>query len=320
MPAFDYYPRPRPDFLIRFTNCTNVQVSNICINDSPGWTVHLLACDDVKIKGITIKNPNYGSNTDGIDIDACHDVIVSDCNISTGDDAIVLKNTNYDGLKRTQSNIIVTNCIIDTTCNAFKIGTETTADFEDIVFANSIIHAQGPYGPITGISIETVDGASLRRVSVNNIVMHGARAPIFMRLGNRGRGQKTPTPGTLSDIRINNIFADGVTHPSLLSGIPDNRIKDVYIENVHVSMSVDAADQIADRKVPEYPDHYPESVMFNRVPAYGFYCRHVDGLKLHNVSVDCLQRDKRKLLLLDDVKNFEQVLLKGRVRRRPECG
>ncbi len=69
---------------------------------------------------------------------------------------------NYDGLKRTERDIVVTNCIIDTTCNAFKIGTETTADFEDIIFSNSIVHAEGTYGPITGISIETVDGATYK--------------------------------------------------------------------------------------------------------------------------------------------------------------
>jgi polygalacturonase len=115
----------RPERLVRFSGCKNVFVRHVLLKNSANWTLHILACDEVSIEGIRIHNPLEGPNTDGIDIDSSQNVSISDCKIVTGDDAIVLKNTNIEERKQTTRNITVTNCVLTTPCNAFKIGTES---------------------------------------------------------------------------------------------------------------------------------------------------------------------------------------------------
>ncbi|SEO63755.1 Glycosyl hydrolases family 28 [Amphibacillus marinus] len=193
-----YYRKstPRPQGLICFENCKQVRVHNISLTNSPRWTLHLLSCDDVSIHGVTINNPLYGPNTDGIDIDGSQNVTVSDCRIYTGDDAIVIKTTGEKNYNTPVRNITVTNCVLTTTCNAFKIGTETLNSIENVVFTNSVVHsdAQAPYHyqAISGVSIETVDGANLASVSVSGIVMNNARSPIFCSLGQQGERTRSP--------------------------------------------------------------------------------------------------------------------------------
>jgi polygalacturonase len=87
----------RPSPMIRFANCRKVHVEGVRLENSPGWTLHLINCDDVEITGMSIKNPIYGPNTDGIDMTGCQNVQVSGCTIETGDDAICLKSENPFG-------------------------------------------------------------------------------------------------------------------------------------------------------------------------------------------------------------------------------
>lgn len=303
VPAFETIPKPRPEMMIRFTQCENVSMTGVRLENSPGWAVHPLACDNVLIDGITIRNPYYGSNTDGIDVDACCDVRISNCDIRAGDDAIVLKNTNNGGLKRTEKNVVVTNCVLDTTCNAFKIGTETTADFENIVFSNSTVSARNEFGPISGISIEMVDGGHLSNVNVSNIAMSGARCPIFIRLGNRGRGQEKPTTGTLKNVSISQVTASHATFPCVIAGLPGHSIENVFLSGVSVTTSGGGSKEAIPAVVPEEPEKYPEPFMFGLLPAYGFYCRHVNDLTLDECFVRCEKEDTRELVTLDDVNN-----------------
>src|SRR5439155_7272275 len=89
--------------------------------------------------------------------------------------------------------------------------------------------------PTSGVAIESVDGANIDRVVVSNIAMEGVRAPIFIRLGNRGRAQKTPTPGTLQNVSISNITATGATLASSITGIPNYPVRHVSINHVRIT-------------------------------------------------------------------------------------
>nr|AIA93457.1 Glyco_hydro_28 [uncultured Spirochaeta sp.] len=77
--------------LLQFQNCRNVILSGVTLIDSPFWTVHPLYCDGIFIDGVTIKNPSDAPNTDGIDVDSCRNVRITDCTVDVGDDGIALK-------------------------------------------------------------------------------------------------------------------------------------------------------------------------------------------------------------------------------------
>ncbi|MHC4496707.1 MAG: glycoside hydrolase family 28 protein, partial [Planctomycetota bacterium] len=107
-----YKVRP---YIIRFIQCRNVTVQDVTIRNSPMWVQHYMACDDVRITGVTVRS-RVNHNNDGINIDSCRRVIISDCNISSGDDAIVLKSTSA----RICRDVTVSNCVVSSRCNALK--------------------------------------------------------------------------------------------------------------------------------------------------------------------------------------------------------
>ena len=114
----EYKNRP---YLIRLVGCRDVLIENVALRNSAMWMQHYLACDRVAVRGVRVFN-HVNANNDGLDIDGCHDVAVSDCTIDSGDDAIVLKATG----PRSNENVVVNNCVLSSLCNALKMGTEST--------------------------------------------------------------------------------------------------------------------------------------------------------------------------------------------------
>jgi len=133
---FDYYvPGERLSPLVQIVRCRRVRVEGVTIRRSPSWTLHLYDCDDVQVRQIRMRNHLLGPNTDGIGINSCRDVIISGCDITGGDDSIIVKAT-LPG--KPCERVIVSNCIADTNCTAFGIGSETQGGIRDISFTNCV--------------------------------------------------------------------------------------------------------------------------------------------------------------------------------------
>jgi hypothetical protein len=294
--AFKGPYKVRP-YLIRFIECRDVAVEGVTIKDSPMWVQHYLACDDVRISGITVKS-HVNRNNDGIDIDSCSRVIITGCNVDSGDDAIVLKSTSARPCK----DVVVSGCVLRSTCNALKMGTESNGGFQNIVLTGCTIYDTR----LAGVALEIVDGGTMDRVIVSNITMTGVGAPLFIRLGNRARPFKEdmdkPGLGVMRNITISNIEATGANPTGCaISGLPEAKIANLTLSNLRLSFAGGGTAEEAGRPVAENPDKYPEYSMFGRLPAYGLYGRHVDGLKLANVQLQLAGDDKRHAVTLDDV-------------------
>ncbi len=293
-----YKVRP---YMIRFIECRNVTVRDVTIRNSPMWVQHFLACDDVRIAGITVRSL-VNANNDGIDIDSCRRVVISDCNIESGDDAIVLKSTTA----RVCADVVITNCVLSTRCNALKMGTESNGGFQNIAIANCVIYNTR----LAGVALEIVDGGTMDRVAVSNIAMNGVGAPIFLRLGNRARpfkeGMETPRQGAMRNITISNVEATGANPTGCaISGLPDAAIENVTLSNIRLSFEGGGTTADAARAIPEKPTDYPEYAMFGRLPAYGFFCRHVKNLRLNGVELALASPDARPPFVFDDVSDLE---------------
>ena len=289
-----YKVRP---YMIRFIQCSNVVVEGVTIKDSPMWVQHYLACDDVRVSGITVRS-RVNANNDGINIDCCHRVIISGCNVDSGDDAIVLKST----AARACRDVVVGNCVLRSNCNGLKMGTESNGGFQNIVLTGCSIYDTR----LAGVALEIVDGGTMDRVVVSDIAMNKIGAPIFVRLGNRARpykkDMKKPGIGVLRNVTISDIEAAGANPTGCaISGLPEAKIEDVTLSNLRLSFTGGGTKGDTGRAVPEKPVAYPEYSMFGRLPAYGFYCRHVKGLKLRNVQLQLAKGDKRHALVLEDV-------------------
>jgi polygalacturonase len=153
------HPRVSPMF--EFGRVKDLRLTDVTILDSPGWTVHLFCCDRVWIRGMRLDNNLFGPNTDGLDINGCWDVMVSDCHISCGDDAIVLKATKE---ARSCERVVVSNCILRSNCVAFKLGTESWHDFRHITFSNSVAYQSSRI-----VGLFALDGGTMEHILIDGI-------------------------------------------------------------------------------------------------------------------------------------------------------
>jgi polygalacturonase len=305
-----YKDRP---YLLRVIACREVSMRGLTLRNSPMWVQHYLACEGVCIDGVRVKS-TCNANNDGIDIDGCEQVRIANCDIRSGDDALVLKSTQ----ERPCRNVVVTNCVLSSLCNAFKLGTESNGGFENIVMNNCAIYDTR----ISGIALELVDGGTLEQVSISNVTMHNTKSAIFIRLGDRARpfkaGMEPIGIGRLRHVRISDVQAFGADAMGCsITGLPGHPVEDVVLENITVSFAGGGKVIKDPASVPEKPKAYPEYAMFGLLPAYGFFCRHARGLRLNRVQVSTVQPDPWPALVCQDVGGLELFGWQGETSESP---
>lgn len=306
---------------ISLKNCHNVLLRDFAILQG-GW-FGILATG---VDNFTIDNLLIDTNRDGMDIDCCRNVRITNTTVnSPWDDGIVLKSSYALGYPRPTENVTISNCyvsgswqlgsVIDGSWKKYpadahvsrtgriKFGTESNGGFLNIAIGNCVFEG------CQGLALETVDGAHLEDVSITNIAMRDiVNAPLFMRLGARLRGPKETTrPGTLRRVNIGNIVCWNTAgkYCSILSGIPGHAIEDVSLHDILIVSQGGGTAAQAAIQLPEADSKYPEPTMFGATPAYGFYVRHLNGLSMNNVQLKTESPDARPAIILDQVNGAE---------------
>lgn len=158
--------RLRPRVLV-LDGCRNVRLTGgLTVTDSPMWTLHLIDCADVEISDTFVDNNRRMPNTDGLVIDGCRNVTVTGSSFRTADDGIVLKTSaRTDGAPASAcENILVRNCVVESRSCALKLGTESFADFTDIVFEDCRVEASN-----RALGLFSRDGGAMRNVRFSRI-------------------------------------------------------------------------------------------------------------------------------------------------------
>jgi hypothetical protein len=295
-------PRRHGPKTVSIKLCQYVTIRGITVQNSPNYSISFWGTDYIDIDGVTILN----GYADGIDPDSSRYIRISNCYIDARDDAICPKASPSMGMetRRNVEHLVVTNCITRTNCNNFKFGTESSWDLKDVAVSNiTMMPRDAGRRPLSGISLEAVDGANINGVVISNISMVDIQTPIFVRLGNRGRGLNPPLPGSVQNISFNNIVARGASMTSSVTGIPGSMARRVSLSNILITMEGGNQDPKG-LDVPEQIAQYPEGHMFGVLPGFGFYGRHTEGLALSNVEVRWDKQDLRPAMVFDDVKNL----------------
>jgi polygalacturonase len=284
------------------------------------------------VDNLTIDNLKMDTNRDGMDIDCCHNVHISNCSInSPWDDGICLKTSYGLGYLRSTENVTIVNCQVSgfdrgTFINGtymrdeykkvpdregptgrIKIGTETNAGFKNIAISNCVFNF------CRGLALETVDGGDIEDVSISNITMRDVvNSPIFLRLGARLRAPSGTKPGMLHRVMISNMMVyNADSHfASIVAGVPGHPVEDVKLNNIRIYYRpIDSAEAKIQKRVPEYENDYPEPERFKVLPAYGFFIRHAKNVELNNVQVSFMGKETRPPFVIDDVDgiNFNNV-------------
>jgi polygalacturonase len=305
---------------IALKNCYNVILRDFSILAGGHFAILATGADN-----LTIDNLKIDTNRDGMDIDCCRNVRVSNCSVnSPWDDGICPKSSFALGYARATENVTITNCyvtggyqlgtLLDGTFKRWppefkvvptgriKCGTESNGGFINITISNCVFES------CRGFALESVDGALLEDITFTGITMRDIRnSPIFLRLGSRMRGPKGVPVGTLKRIIMSNITSYGAVAelPSIISGVPGHAVEDVKIENVYFHQNGGGSKEMAALQPAEKEDGYPEPRMFGTLPASGFFIRHVKNIEFGNVEIATEKPDSRPAFWLNDVEGAD---------------
>ena len=310
---------------IAFKECTNVVIRDLVIRNVTDLAVYVAGCENVVISGL-----NLFAHVDGISPDSCKNVIISDCIVDTGDDAIVPKCSYTLGRFKYMENLTIANCVVRSSASAIKFGTESNSAYINTTVTGCTIYDTG----MEGLFVMTSDGARVEGLSISNITMRNVAQPLLIMVGDRARGPEGTTIGKMKNVSIANVvitgpFTDTITEtmaqnssdykknslvkkiyhlPFIISGQEDSIIENVSLSNIQYVSPGGGTIEDRDIELKNVREGYPMALAFGRkAPVYGMYAKWVDNLKLYNVDFMTEEPDARDAMKLENVTRFKQI-------------
>jgi polygalacturonase len=314
--------RPWGNKAIALKNCRNIILEDFTILDGGHFGILATGADN-----LTIDNLKMDTNRDGMDIDCCSNVRISNCTVNAPwDDAICLKSSFALGYRKATENVTITNCQVsgydlgtfyngtykrnewkrvpdrEGPTGRIKFGTESNGGFKNIAISNCV------FDYCRGLALETVDGALLEDISISNITMRDiVNAPLFLRLGARMRDPDSMRMGALRRVSIShvNVYNADSHFASIISGTPGNSVEDISLSNIRIwYRQMDSSFSQIPVTIPENEKQYPEPAKMGIMPAYGFVIRHAKGIRMDHIEVHYLGKEIRPAFYIEDVQNI----------------
>ena len=243
------YLRP---VLIGIKNCENVLLEDCLFQNSPCWNIHPLMCKNVIINNITVRNPWYSQNGDGLDVDSCENVLVINSSFDVGDDAICIKSgKDEDGRRRARPcrNLIVDNCIVFHGHGGFVVGSEMSGGVENIKVSNCRF-----LGTDVGLRFKSCRGRGgvVKNIYIEDIVMMNIPTePLLFDLHYGGKSaveaaaegaspfdveyvEADETTPQFRDIYIKDVVCSGAARAMYFNGIPEKNIENIVVEDCEI--------------------------------------------------------------------------------------
>jgi glycosyl hydrolase family 28 len=226
-------PNQRP-FTVFLMGCDRVTLRDVRLQDAALWCVRLSGCEDVLIHGVTIDTDLKYPNADGIDLDRCRRVRISDCEISAGDDAISLKTCEEFPQYGITSDIVITNCTLQSTSSAVVVGVDAVADIRDVVVSNCVIRSSH-----RGLSVNLGQEGNFTNILFSDCVVetrHFARGwwghgePIYVNVG-----AWHDVVGRVRNVRFRNIACRSENGAYLAADAP-GLLEGVVLEGVRIEL------------------------------------------------------------------------------------
>ena len=323
--------------------CESVTVCGLSFLNCGHFAMLMTGVDNLLIDGVVVD-----SNRDGIDIDCCEHVIIRNSYVNTlNDDAIVLKCSWALGYAKPTSDVQIYDCHVsgfdpgsmiegtfttkqgiapdgDGPTGRIKLGTESSGGFKDITISRCT------FSRSRGLALETVDGAIMENIQVSDLTMRNiCNSPIYICLGSRMRVPEGFHSSSVRGICINNVHADNVDarYACLITGLEGNNVRDVRIENLHVSyhggFTLDdvtqqrGANPFFFNKIrsesPPGVTNYPEPAAHGIQPAWGLCFYHASDIKLSDLHLETLETDERPWISCSDTSsiNLQNIVIKN---------
>ncbi len=319
---------------IGLKNCRNVILRDFSVLEGGHFAILATGVDN-----LTIDNLLIDTNRDGIDIDCCRNVRISNCSVNSPfDDAICPKSSFALGYARPTENVTISNCYVtgayevgtvldgswkrwpsdkaqqakmlpyfpEEFNGSIKLGTESNGGFKNIAISNCVFEGS------KGFALESSDGAIVEDITLTAITMRDCtNTPLFLRLGSRMRGPKGAKVGTMKRIILSDITCSNSVSRlgggGIIAGISGHPIEDIKIHDVYLEHRGAGTKEMAALNPPEAAEDnpYPDPDMFGDIPASGFFLRHVSNVEFTNVEIAFQQPDARPVFWMDRVQGAD---------------
>lgn len=240
--------------LLEFEGCKNVLLEGVCFENSPAWNLHPFKCENLVLSNLTVRNPWYSQNGDGVDAECCKNVVIDRCSFDVGDDAICMKSgKNEDGrrLGIPTENVCITNCVVYHGHGGFVVGSEMSGGIKNISVKGCTF-----IGTDVGLRFKSTRGRGgvveniwVKNITMANIPNDGLIFDLFY--GGKAAGEETAeeiaarmaagipeadeTTPAFRNIVIEDVTCKGAKRAIYFNGLPEQKIENVTLRNIHMS-------------------------------------------------------------------------------------
>lgn len=260
--------------MLSFVQCDGILLEGVTFENSPAWNIHPLMSRNIIMNNLTVRNPWYSQNGDGVDVESCTNTLIMNCRFDVGDDAICMKSgKNKDGRKRAMptENVLVYKCIVYHGHGGFVVGSEMSGDVRNIHVENCSF-----IGTDVGLRFKSTRGRGgivenivIKRIYMKDIPTDPLLFDLFY--GGKAAGEEseeeilarmkanippvTEETPQFQNIHIENVICSGAKRAMFFNGLPEMKVKNVSLKNVYIKAK------------------------------YGAEFNQTDGLNLHNVTI-----------------------------------
>jgi polygalacturonase len=232
----------RPNLLV-LNNCKNVLLEGVTFQNSPAWCLHPILCENLTIRNVSAKNPDYAQNGDGVDVESCKNVLIEGSTFDVGDDGICIKSgKDEEGRKRGRptENVIVRNNIVYKAHGGFVIGSEMSGGARNIfVYDCSFV------GTDIGLRFKTARGRGgvveniyVKNIRMKDIVNDAILFDMYYFMKPPAENEKPVVPpvteGTpqFRNFYIENVVCNGAERGIFIRGLPEMSIKNIFLKDL----------------------------------------------------------------------------------------
>jgi polygalacturonase len=243
------YLRP---VMVSLVACKNVWLDGVTFQNSPAWNIHPLMCENLTVSNLTVRNPWYSQNGDGIDIESCKNTVVYNSSFDVGDDAICIKSgKNEDGRRRGMpaENLIVAGCIVYHGHGGFVVGSEMSGGVRNVKVSGCTFlgtdvglrfkSTRGRGGVVENIWISDVDMMNIPAEPLLFDLFYGGKSAVEAREdGDKPDNtlhKADETTPQFRNIFIRNITCNGADRAMYFNGLPEMNVQNVTVDNVVIT-------------------------------------------------------------------------------------
>lgn len=234
--------------LLNLTSCKQVLLEGVTFQNSPAWGLHLLMSEDITLRNVFVKNPDYAQNGDGVDVESCKNVLMEGCTFDVGDDGICIKSgKDKPGRERGMptENVVISHCVVYKGHGGFVIGSEMSGGARNIFVSDCSF-----VGTDKGLRFKTARGRGgvveniyMRNIYMKDIVDEAIYFDMYYFTKPPVPGQKVETPAVTEEtpqfrnFDISNVVCSGAKTGIFIRGLPEMQVKGITIQNAVLQAS-----------------------------------------------------------------------------------